>query len=160
MDITITSDNIVNLFWLLIGIGLTLLGVVFTEWLKERKLKQRLINALFEEIRANIKIAHCNKNLSLSTKDYKTPFYAFHSIAYEQYKLTLMIDERQIPNLSDYLVSAYSIVEIANRKILEFEKKRKAQDEQLMFERIEELMNEVYKKLKPYIKEERLKIRS
>jgi len=155
MDFTITSDNIVNLFWLLIGVGLTLIGITFTEWLKDRKEKQRLTNALFEEARANIKKAQANKKLSSITK-ISTPFYPFHTIAYEQYKLALMVDEKQIPGLSDALVSAYTIVEVSNKKIVEYERNRHPKDEQLLFERVEELMMEIYNKLKDYIKEEKL----
>jgi len=159
MGFTITSDNIINLFWILIGVGLTLIGVAFTEWLKDRKLKQRLINALYEEARFNIKKARANKKIS-SEKKGPTPFFPFYTIAYEQYKLALMVDEKQIPGLSDVLVNAYTVAEMFNRKIGEYEINRIPKDEKLMFEEIENLMIKIYDMLNEYIKEEKLKKRS
>ena len=158
MDFTIISDNIINLFWILIGVGLTLIGVAFTEWLKDRKLKQRLINALYEEARANVKKAQANAKIS--EKKGPTPFVPFHTIAYEQYKLALMVDEKQILGLSDVLVNAYTIAEMFNRKIGEYETNRIPKDEKLIFEEIENLMIKICDMLNEYIREEKLKKRS
>jgi hypothetical protein len=148
-----TFDHFIFLFGIAFGVGLTIIGISFTEWLKSRKLKKRLISALYEEARTNVKKTQINAKFSNNKGP--TPFVPFHTIAYEQYKLALMINERSIPGLSEILVNAYTVAEMFNRKIDEYEKDRMPQDEKLMFGKIESWMKEICDELGPYIKEEK-----
>lgn len=148
-----TFDHLIFLFGIAFGVCLTILGIITTEYLKNRKLKKRLISALYEEARTNVKKARINAKFSDNKGP--TPFVPFHTIAYEQYKLALIIDEKTIPDLSEVLVNGYTVIEMFNRKIDQYEIHRKPEDEKLMFGKIEKWMIEICDKLVPHIKEEK-----
>jgi len=153
-----TQDHFVYFLGILMGVGLTLIGIWFTEYLKDRRLKQRLINALYEEIRMNIKKSDgyftlINKNSKRAILKSYTPF---DTIAYQQYKLALMIDERIIPNLSDTLVNAYMFADLFNSRIDEFnnDDTNKLGQKELL-KSINEYMKKLKEKFDPFIKEDK-----
>ena len=149
-----TFDHMIYIFGILLGVSLTLIGVGFTEYLKNRKLKQRLINALYEEIRENIKKSEANLK---NSKNRRLKVYVpFHTIACQQFKLALMIDEKIIPDLSNNLVNAYIFAELFNKKIDEYEKDRTNRMGEIpLLENVNKHMNQLKEKIDPFIKEDK-----
>ena len=89
----LTFDQFIYLISILIGVGLTLLGVGFTENLRNRKEKIRLTTAFKNEVLDNLNKA--NFNLLLLNDPIKThrgARHAFHITAYEYLKLNILLD--------------------------------------------------------------------
>ena len=68
----ITFDHVIYILGILLGVGLTLIGVFFTEYIKNLNQQKKLIYALYHEILSNIMIVDGNKeivNLTVGSKD-------------------------------------------------------------------------------------------
>jgi len=148
-----TFDYLIIIIGILIGVFFTLIGIEFTEYLRNKREKKRLITALYNEVKANVKMAEINKNFS---KKERAIFFPFYTIAYNQYKLGIMINEKYLP--FDLIVDAYAYAEFFNNEIKssDYFNNRKADKETKLIAEIEEKMLEISSRLSNKIKVEKL----
>ena len=114
MDFTITANHIIYLLWILIGVGFTLVGIVFTEWIKDNREKKRLTKAFRTEVSNNLRKA--KYNLELSAKFRKKSRHIFHTIAYEQLTLAVILDLEE-SDLCNSIFRGYALAEEYNFNI-------------------------------------------
>ena len=89
----LTFDHIIYLLGIFLGVGLTLLGVGFTEYLKNRKEKIRLTTAFKNEVLNNLNKAIFNLKLLEDTNVlHHGARHSFYTVAYEQLKLNILLD--------------------------------------------------------------------
>jgi hypothetical protein len=148
-----TIDQLFFIIGILIGVFFTLIGIEFTEYLRNKREKKRLITALYNEVKANIKMAGINKIFSNGEE---AVFFPFYTIAYDQYKLGIMIDEKYLS--FDLIVDAYAYAEFFNNEIKssDYFNNRKADKETKLITEIEKKMLEISSRLSNKIKVEKL----
>lgn len=107
---------------ILLGVSLTLFGVWSTEYLRNWRRKIKLINALYLELLYNVMTAKINFRLSKNTKQAKYKFFAFHTVAFENFKQGILLNEDKHENLLLNLFQGYALIDMFNNKRIEFEK--------------------------------------
>lgn len=125
----ITFDHVIYILGILLGVGLTLIGVIFTEYIKNRNQQKKLINALYQETLNNIML--CNANLDLVENIGVQDFFPFNTIGFERFKLGILLDEKKNKEFLENLYRAYAVIQWFNSKIFEFENKRRSETGQL-----------------------------
>ena len=150
-------DYIVNIFNLLfmtlgwiIGLITTLIGIKYSDRLR----KKNIIKGLYNEVRENKKKAEAFQTLIDSPAENK--YVPFKMSAYEQYKLSMILDEKSTPKINDILANAYIFAELFNKKIDEYEKGHHLEDQKLLLKRIEDDMYDGYLLLNDKIKDDKL----
>jgi hypothetical protein len=89
----LTPDYILLLLGILLGVGFTLVGVAFTDHLQNRRHIIKLTKAFRNEVSGNLHKAIFNLNLlDDPITEHKGARHAFHTIAYEQLKLNVLLD--------------------------------------------------------------------
>jgi hypothetical protein len=89
----LTFDHIIYFLGIFLGVGLTLLGVGFTEYLRNRKEKIRLTTAFKNEVIDNLNKAIFNlKLLEDINSSHQGARHSFYTVAYEQLKLNILLD--------------------------------------------------------------------
>lgn len=137
-------DVISQTIAILIGASFTLMGIWFTEFIKKYRKKKKLTNALYLEVLFNIMANHLNLKL-LKFKPRKRRFFVFHTIAFEQFKLGVFVDEGTNKKLLENLFRGYSLIEWFNKNIekYETEKSPSMEDYENLFQKIEEYMQNI-----------------
>lgn len=112
-----TFDHFVIILGILLGVGFTLLGIGFVEYLKNRKEKIRLTTAFKNEILTNLQKANFNLSLLDETiEEHKGARQAFYTVAYEQLKLNILLDWTKSKLASD-IFDGFIFAEEYNERI-------------------------------------------
>jgi hypothetical protein len=89
----LTFDHFIYFLGIFLGVGLTLLGVGFTEYFRNRKEKIRLTTAFKNELLDNLNKAMFNlKVLEDTNVLHHGARHSFYTVAYEQLKLNILLD--------------------------------------------------------------------
>jgi len=148
MDFTITANHIISLLWILIGVGFTLIGIVFTEWIKDNRENKKLTKAFRTEVSNNLRKA--KYNLDLIDNFRKKSRQIFHTVAYEQLKLAVILDSEE-SDLCNSIFRGYSLAEEYNLSInhpQDYEQRKSW--EKASLEVIRKEMNKIHEIIKNY----------
>lgn len=143
------------LLGILFGVGLTLFGIWATECLRNRRQKIKLINALYLEIIYNIMTSETNFKLCKEHKFEKLKVFSFHTIAFENFKQGLLLDEDKHGEFLINLFQGYALIDMFNSNRIEFEKDFWPDDTEI-FSEIKEHLKNVHDELQNKIKSAKL----
>ena len=110
----LTNDYFLYLLGILMGVGLTILGIIFTEHLKNNKDKKRLTVAFRNEVLTNLQKA--NFNLDLMKIGKKKSRQAFYTTAYEQLRHAILLDWTK-SKLCSNILDGFTFAEEYNKRI-------------------------------------------
>ena len=136
---------------ILFGVGLTLFGIWTTECLRNLRQRIKLINALYLEIIYNIMTSEINLKLCKENKYEKLKFFSFHTLAFENFKQGLLLDEDEHGDFLINLFQGYALIDMFNSKRIEFEKDFWPDDAEI-FSEIKEHLKNVHDELQNKIK--------
>jgi hypothetical protein len=119
---------------ILLGVGFSFFGVWATEYIRDKRKKNKLINALYLEIIYNMLMAGVNYKLTKDRKQKKKVFLAFHTIAFENFKQGILLDEDKHEELLINLFQGYALIDIFNGKRIEIEKEFTSEDKEIFSE--------------------------
>jgi len=112
-----TFDHTIYILGILLGVGFTLIGVWFTEYLKDKHEKIRLTKAFKTEALANLQKANFNLGLlNDPIEEHKGARHAFYTQAYEQLKLNILLDWTK-SELASYIFNGYIFAEEYNKRM-------------------------------------------
>jgi hypothetical protein len=101
------------------GIIITIVGVIvvetFIQIYSKKQNQNRLIRSLYHEVASNIALIVANKGLQPESGIYR--YFSFRNIAYHQFMLGFMIDEKTSKVLINNLFKAYALMDSHNRTL-------------------------------------------
>ena len=151
MDYIVSIFNLlfVTLGWI-IGLITSLTGINYSDRLR----KTNIIKGLYNEVRENKKKAEAYQKLIHVTV--KNKYVPFKTSGYEQYKLSMILDEKSFPKINDILANAYISAELFNQGINEYKNNQYPEHQMELLKNIENNMYEIYLLLDKKIKDDKL----
>lgn len=140
---------------IVLGVVLTFIGILLTEYLRNKKRKTNSINALYLEIIYNIMTAKVNYELCKDNENEKYKFFAFHTIAYENFKQEILLDENKHGKILLNLFQGYALVDMFNQKRMKLEKDFYRDDEKIFLD-IEKYLKKVHDEIENKVKSVKL----
>jgi len=146
----LTFDHFIIILGILLGVGLTLLGVGFTEYIKNKREKKRLTTAFKNEVLSNLRKAEYNLNISKIKTKQSFPRQMFHTTAFEQLKLAIPIDWEK-SELCNSIYRGFALVELYNLSInYPGQYKLRKDSKETYLENIKKEMQNIHDRLKKY----------
>jgi len=146
-----TFDHFIIILGILIGVFFTLLGIWFTEFLKDWRKKINLTIAFKNEVSTNLQKANFNLGvLKEIILEHKGARHAFYTTAYEQLKLKTLLDWTK-SELALHIFNGFIFAEEFNKRMNKPELYEKEMgSEKIILEKIHENMFFIDKSLKHY----------
>ena len=147
--VTIFNISFAMLGWI-IGLISTFIGIKYGDRVKKRNIAKGLYN----EVRENKKKAEAYQKLIHITV--KNKYVPFKTSGYEQYKLSMIFNEKSFPKINDILANAYISAELFNQGIDEYKNNQYPEHQIELLKNIEENMFKIYLLLNDKIKDDKL----
>ena len=144
-----TFDHFIIILGILLGVGFTLIGIRFMEYLKNRRGKIQLTTAFKNEVLINLNKTIFNLLLyDALHKERKGARLLFYTTAYEQLKLKILLDWTE-SKLASHIYDGFSYAEEYNKRINKPELyKKEMGSEKVVLEKIKKNMFAIDQALK------------